>query len=182
MGEVNYEVPTAEKYKLITGGWQLNSVLTFHSGFPFTVLSNNQLDNTGENNQRANQVSNPYAGHRKQKVGADWLDSAAFVEPDAGTWGTTRRNAYGGPGFSDVDFSIFKNTKIFERINTQFRVEFYNLFNRVNFAPPGGAGFNPNQTTYTGTQLSDTIGDFNGAPGIGAGEPFNTQLAFKVTF
>ncbi len=182
VGEVNYEVQGLEAHKAITGGWQLNSVLTFHTGWPFTILSNNQTDNTGENNQRANQISNPYAGHRKAVVNADWLDSAAFVEPAGGTWGTSHRNAYTGPGYSDVDFSIFKNTKIGERINTQFRVEFYNLFNRINFAPPGGAGFNPNQTTYTGTQLSDTIGDFNGAPGIGAGEPFNTQLALKITF
>jgi hypothetical protein len=182
VGQISYDIPAVQSLELVTSGWQLNSALAFHTGFPFTVLSNNQTDNTDENNQRANQVSDPYAGHRKRKVGADWLNPKAFVEPTAGTWGTSRRNAYVGPGFSDVDLSIFKNTKIAERVNVQFRVEFYNLFNYINFAPPGGAGFNPNQTTYTGTQLNDTIGDFNGAPGIGTGEPFNTQLALKLTF
>jgi hypothetical protein len=51
----------------------------------------------------------------------------------------------------------------------------FNLFNRNNFAPPsvsiGGS-----------SSLFDTIGDYNGAPGIGAGEPFNTQFGGKIIF
>ncbi len=186
VGEISYDIPGLEGHKALTGGWQLNSVMAFHSGLPFTVLTDDQTDNTGENNQRANQViANPYAGFKQQKPGANWLNPAAFVDPAAGTWGTTHRNAFVAPGYGDVDFSIFKNTKIGERINTQFRVEFYNLFNRTNFAPPlGGASgsYNPNQATISTLQLYDTIGDFNGAPGIGSGEPFNTQLALKITF
>ena len=185
-GEVTYDVPGLEAHKALTGGWQLNSVLAFHSGMPFTVLTDDQTDNTGEGNQRANQViANPYAGFKKQAVGADWLNADAFADPAGGTWGTSHRNAYVAPGFGDVDFSIFKNTKIGERINTQVRVEFYNIFNRTNFAPPLGGGngaYNPNTATISTMQLYDTIGDFNGAPGIGAGEPFNTQLALKITF
>jgi hypothetical protein len=186
VGEVTYDLPGLVAHKALTGGWQFNSVMAFHSGLPFTVLTDDQTDNTGENNQRANQViANPYAGFKQQKPGANWLNPAAFVDPAAGTWGTTHRNAFVAPGYGDVDFSIFKNTKIGERINTQVRVEFYNLFNRTNFAPPlGGASgsYNPNQATISTLQLYDTIGDFNGAPGIGAGEPFNTQLALKITF
>ncbi len=186
VGELSYDIPGAEAHKAITGGWQLNSVMAFHSGLPFTVLTDDQTDNTGEGNQRANQViANPYAGFKQQKTGANWLNPAAFTDPAPGTWGTTHRNAFVAPGFGDVDFSIFKNTKIGERINTQFRVEFYNIFNRTNFAPPlggGNAAYNPNTATISTMQLYDTIGDFNGAPGIGAGEPFNTQLALKVTF
>ena len=59
------------------------------------------------------------------------------------------------------------------------------MFNRTNFAPPlsgGNGAYNPNTATRSTLQLYDTIGDFNGAPGIGAGEPFNTQLAMKITF
>jgi hypothetical protein len=185
VGTVSYNIPEAVHWKAATGGWQLNSTLSFHNGFPFTVLTDDQTDNTGENNQRANQITNPYAGFKKVGVNAQWLNAAAFTDPAAGTWGTTRRNAYDSPGFSEVDFSVFKNTKIHDRINTQFRVELYNLFNRTNYAPPlGGAsgGYNPNQATISTLQLYDTIGDFNGAPGIGSGEPFNTQFALKITF
>ena len=85
-------------------------------------------------------------------------------------------------GFGDVDFSVFKNTKIGERVSTQFRVEMFNLFNRTNYAPPLEGNFNPSFTYDNALNLFTTIGSFNGAPGIGAGEPFNTQLALKILF
>ena len=69
-----------------------------------------------------------------------------------------------------------KNTKITERIGTQLRIEMFNLFNRTNLAPPSntlGSGFGIS---------ADTIGDYNGAPGIGPGEAFNMQLALKIIF
>ena len=93
-------------------------------------------------------------------------------------FGTTRRNAYYGPGFSDVDFSVFKDTRLGERVNLQIRAEMFNLFNRVNYAPPGN-GYVSVNGDFT---LADTIGDYNGAPGIGAGEAFNMQLGGKITF
>jgi len=185
VGEVSYQVPGSAHWKAAMTGWQTNANFSFHTGFPFTVLTDDQTDNTGENNQRANQVGNPYTGFKKAAVNANWLNPNAFADPADGTWGTTRRNAYTAPGFGDVDFSVFKNTKIGERVNAQFRVELYNLFNRINYAPPlngGSGGYNPNQATISSLQLYDTIGDFNGAPGIGAGEPFNTQFALKITF
>lgn len=185
VGDVSYLVPGSSRWKAATNGWQLNSTFSFHNGFPFTVLTDDQTDNTGENNQRANQIGNPYSGYKKTGVNAQWLNADAFADPAAGSWGTSHRNAYPSPGFGEVDFSVFKNTKIGERVNTQFRVELYNLFNRTNYAPPlggGSGGYNPNQATISTLQLYDTIGDFNGAPGIGAGEPFNTQFALKVTF
>jgi hypothetical protein len=82
-----------------------------------------------------------------------------------------------GPGFADVDFSVFKNTPITERVKTQFRVEMFNLFNRRNYPVPNG-----NLSSGSFGRISDTIGDFNGATGIGAGEPFNVQLALKIVF
>jgi hypothetical protein len=76
-----------------------------------------------------------------------------------------------------VDLSIVKNTPLWsDRVRSQFRGEAFNLFNRTNLAPPSGtmsSGFG---------QSSDTIGDYNGAPGIGSGEPFNVQLALKILF
>ncbi len=61
----------------------------------------------------------------------------------------------------------------------------FNLFNRTNFASPisnGNGGFNPNYTYDNALNLSTTLNSMNGAPGIGAGEPFNTQLALKIIF
>jgi hypothetical protein len=52
--------------------------------------------------------------------------------------GNMGRNIFRGPAFKDVDLGIFKNTKVGERLNIQFRAEAFNLFNRVNLYNPIG--------------------------------------------
>lgn len=184
VGLVTYDVPGSQHLRSLTKGWQLNSLMTFHGGLPFSVYSSSDTSGTSDGNQRADAVPgvNPYTGARKGGVGLNWLNPNAFVDASPGTWGDTGRNAYYGPGYGDVDFSVFKNTTIGERVTTQFRVEMFNLFNRTNYAPPLNGNFNPSYTQDNALSLFTTIGSFNGAPGIGAGEPFNTQLAMKIIF
>jgi outer membrane receptor protein involved in Fe transport len=188
VGLVSYNVPGTQKWKLLSTGWQLNSLFTFHGGAPFSVFSSSDTSGTSDQVQRADSVPgvSPYAGAKQEKINANWLNPAAFVDATPGTFGNTSRNAYVGPGYGDVDLSVFKNTPLIgERVTTQFRVEMFNLFNHTNFAPPfsnGSGAFNPNYTYDNALNLSTTIGSFNGAPGIGAGEPFNTQLALKIIF
>jgi hypothetical protein len=177
-GVLNYDLPNASHFKPLLNGWALNSFLSFHTGQPFTVYSASDETGQGEGVQRANVIGNPYAGvsHAFSKNGVQWVNPAAFTNAAAGTYGDSPRNGYYGPGFADVDFSVVKNTKIGERINTQFRIEMFNLFNHTNLAPPSGTlggGFGVS---------SDTIGDYNGAPGIGPGEAFNLQLGLKIIF
>ena len=100
----------------------------------------------------------------------------ALSRPGPRFLGSLRRNQIYGPGFSDVDLSVFKNIPITERIKAQFRIEMFNIFNRVNLASGPGA------TSVGSGIVSDTIGDFNGAPGIGPGEAFNMQLGLKILF
>jgi hypothetical protein len=89
--------------------------------------------------------------------------------------GDLGRNAFSGPGFADFDLSVIKNIPLTERMKLQLRAEMFNLFNRINLA--SGAG----SVGSDGT-VRDTIGDFNGAPGLGPGEPFNMQIAAKIIF
>jgi hypothetical protein len=165
--------------KILTHGWQVNSLLTFHGGQPLDQVR------TGYDI-----IGDPFAGvsHSFSKSGVTWINPAAFCLPvaDGGTagscsgpnvfGGTLRRNQIYGPGFGDVDLSVLKNISITERVKAQFRVEMFNLFNRVNLASGVGAA-SPGSPV-----IADTIGDFNGAPGIGPGEAFNAQLALKITF
>ncbi len=186
---VSYLLPAfAHGPKALTNGWQLNSLLNFHGGQPFTIYSSNVGGSgNGEYAERANlnpSVS-PYAGisHGVQGTSAsgyfvNWMNPNAYTPSVTGQYGNSHRNDLHGPGFSDVDFSVFKNTKITERINTQFRVEMFNLFNRLNLASPGGGYC----TDSSSCAITTTIGSAYGAPGIGAGEPFNTQLALKIIF
>jgi hypothetical protein len=183
-GLLTYDVPGSHVMPALTKGWQVNGLMTFHGGAPFSVYSSADTSGTNDGNQRANLIPgvSPYAGYRKGGVGLNWLNPAAFVDAPASTWGTTSRNQFVGPGYGDVDLSVFKNTKVTERVTAQFRVEMFNLFNKTNYAPPLDGSFNPSYTYDNALQLFTTIGSFNGAPGIGAGEPYNTQFALKLIF
>ncbi len=177
-GFISYQVPGSQHLKALTNGWQANGLLSFHGGQPFTVFASGDISGVNEGLDRAVQVGNPQKGYQGQNVNVNWLNPAAFADAAKGSFGTSRRNGYFGPGYNDVDLSVFKDTKIGEFATVQFRAEMFNLFNRVNFAPPGGGSV----AVGGDFSLNDTIGDYNGAPGIGAGEPFNTQFGLKVTF
>ncbi|SEC07070.1 TonB-dependent receptor [Terriglobus roseus] len=173
----SYELPGSNYLKMLTSGWQVNALASYHGGQPFNIAASGNVSGTNEGTDRAVQIlPDPYAGFRQRKTGASWLNPAAFSDAPQGTFGTLRRNQFYGPGYGDMDLSFFKNTRIAERVNIQFRAELFNLGNRINFAPPSS---NNSGGTFT---LNDTIGDYNGAPGIGAGEPFNTQFGAKITF
>jgi hypothetical protein len=179
-GYLHYDVPgSSHRLRWLSNGWQLNSLLSFHSGTAFSVTASHQNSGNGESADRANQIGKPFAGvnHNIVNGSVQWFNPAAFTDPPLGTYGTTRRGAYRNPGFGDVDFSVFKNTKITERVSLQLRVEMFNLFNRINLAPAGAPS-----TSDSGGTIGSTFGTYFGAPGVGPGEPFNTQLAGKIIF
>jgi len=170
---LNYDVPgSSHGPKILTHGWQLNSLWSFHGGQPFNF-------NAGTQRPGVNLVADPFAGvsHKFSLAlgGIPWVNPAAFQPAASGTFGNLGRNAFYGPGFADVDLSVIKNIPIVERVKVQLRAEMFNIFNRKNFAT--GAG-----SVGSNGIVNDTIGDFNGAPGIGPGEPFNLQLAAKIIF
>ena len=103
--------------------------------------------------------------------------SSQTITAPVNAYGTIARNSLYGPGYEDVDFSIFKDGHVTERIAAQFRVEMFNLLNHTNLAPPDSTLSDSGFGTIT-----TTIGNYNGAPGIGPGEPFNTQFALKILF
>jgi len=181
-----YDVPgSSHGPSWLSNGWQVNSLVTFHSGQPFTVYTGNDTSGTGEGEDRVDIVPgvSPYAGASKSIVNGlvQWVTPGAFTNPSSPSFGDMRRNQLTAPGYGDVDLSVFKNTKFSigeHPINTQFRVEMFNLFNRANLAPPDGS---IGDGAAFGT-IGSTIGYYNGAPGIGPGEPFNTQFALKIIF
>ncbi|HLV88378.1 MAG TPA: TonB-dependent receptor [Candidatus Sulfotelmatobacter sp.] len=194
-GVLTWDIPgSSHGPKWLSHGWAVNSLFTFHSGQP-----------TDEVLLGLSRIGDPFAGvsHSFQKdvngfTGEQWWNPASFCSPGVGSCptgpfngGNLARNQFAGPPFRDLDLSVTKNISITERVKAQFRVEMFNLFNYKNLASGVGAvgtSCNPNATTgvcQPGNgfgQVTDTIGDFNGAPGIGPGEAFNTQLALKIIF
>jgi hypothetical protein len=177
---VNYDVPKFAGPHWLSSGWQLNTLISIHSGQPYSVLTGTDSSGTNEGEDRPNQTGPVVNGDRKLVKGSgyeQYYTPANFAVP-TNAFGTLGRNTLVAPNYNDVDFSVFKNGHLTERVTAQFRVEMFNLFNRVNLAPP-------DQSLADGSafgSVTTTIGNWNGAPGIGPGEPFNTQLALKILF
>lgn len=134
----------------LIGGWQVNGIVAIQSGPPMQI--NTQGDNaaigTGagsSNNQRPNLVGDEYGGidrsadirDRGVRAGTFYFNRLAYVLPPQFRLGNLGKNTLYGPGFQNWDVSVFKNTYIGERVNTQFRAEFFNVFNHANFNVPG---------------------------------------------
>jgi hypothetical protein len=122
--------------KLI-GGWQVNGIVTLLSGFPFTpqVGSNRSGDGDTRNPDRPS-VNTSFSGPVLLRDPHQWFNPNAFVLPAPGTFGNVGRGAFAGPGLASFDLSLSKVTALSERINLQFKAEFFNFLNRVNFATP----------------------------------------------
>ena len=177
--------------RLVTNGWRFSSLLSFRTGLPFTVDAFGDPSGTGENTDRPNLTGNPYQGVSRSVQDhqpVQWINPNSFTI-NHGQFGTMGRNQLFGPGFGDVDFTVLKETPINERVSTQFRIEIFNLFNRINLGSPTFTGANGiySNVPYGGTgnsgiPIGSTNGSQFGLPGIGPGEPFNVQLALKVIF
>ena len=178
-----YDVPNfLPSLPRLGNGWQLNTIFIAHTGGPFSVVAGQNISNSFGGGDRADKVGDPFSGvvqptnaSGNWAKGYRWFNPAAFALPAAGTYGNTQRNQFYGPGFNSVDFSVFKTTPITERISTQFRVEIFNLFNRLNLSGPDTC-----VCSGSGMGLSYATVQAYGSPGIGAGEPRNVQLALKL--
>ncbi len=179
---LTYAIPGfAHGPQALTHGWEVNSILKFQDGQPVNVLTGQDNSGTAEGEDRANIVGAPLTGSEtvQNHSFAQYLNQGSFTVPAAATYGNLGRNQVTGPGFGNVDLSLIKNTPLYkERVTAQFRVEMFNVLNRTNLAQPNA---NLGSGTSFGTSTS-TIGVEYGAPGIGSGEPYNTQLALKILF
>ena len=83
-----------------------------------------------------------------------------------------------GPGFSRLDFSLFKDFKLTERFRLQFRSEFFNILNHPNFNAPGtGAGAIPGSLDFKSPNFG-LIGSTRDAPN----DPRQIQFALKLYY
>ncbi len=122
----------------LVSGWQLNTIVSLQSGFPFTPtlgFSQSRNGDTG-NPDRPNMAPGRTTQGIYLRTPEHWVDATAFVLPPAGTFGNAGRNILEGPGLADLDVSMFKNTRLTERLNLQFRAESFNLMNHTNLGLP----------------------------------------------
>jgi hypothetical protein len=116
------------------------------------------------------------------KYGCYAVGNSVMIAPPAGQYGTMARNLFRGPNFEDWDFSIFKNTKIKERLTAQFRAEFFNILNRPIYADPSLVGnTNPNGSSTFGCAC-ETPDQASTNPVLGTGGARAIQLGLKLLF
>jgi len=150
----HYEFPfdAAGRLGKLIGGWQVNSVTTLLSGFPFTpqIGTNRSGDGNTRNPDRPD-VNPLFSGSVLTRKQTQWFNPAAFSLPIARTWGNLGRGTLRGAGLETVDLSLIKTTPLTERVALQFRAEFFNALNHTNFGPP-------NSIVFAGQAISPSAG------------------------
>lgn len=171
----NYELPFGKGRLLgsswvgpkqwILGGWQLNGLTRFSSGMPLAL--NTAVNNTYSLGGGSRPNTNGQNAALSNPTIYEWFNINAFSQPASFTFGNVSRtiNVF-GPGIANWDVSLFKDMTIREKANLQFRMEFFNVFNHANFAPPDTTLGDKTFGQITATQLLPRVG----------------QLALKLTF
>ncbi|MDX2179492.1 MAG: TonB-dependent receptor [Bryobacteraceae bacterium] len=163
---------------LVIGGWGLGYVMQARTGFPITVQTVGQSQQSPRGVQRPNRL-------RASEVGTQtiqrWFGTGnvyecaqgvddgrcAYQRPALGTFGNSSIGTERAPAFFNVDVSIFKNFAITERHRVEFRAEFYNLPNMTMFSPPA-----------RDASVPTTFGLISGQ----ANNPRNIQFGLKYRF
>jgi len=197
--------------KVLLKGWQLSGITLYETGIPFTVVNNGSptglstLDNAGV----ANGVGSgsypdlsglsahsrlPAGGKNSASFGPLLLNPGAFIAPRGLTFGNAGRNSLNNPGRWNWDVALLKQTPIGEHVNTEFRVEAFNIFNNTQFRI-----YNPtlgNQAQNTVSCYGGSVAYYSAAGGDGtdcltgssflhpvdAHRPRTLQLALRISF
>jgi hypothetical protein len=148
--------------RVALGGWQVSGITTLQSGLPFNVTISTDTANTSAGGlYRPNLVAAPSANCGSGHL-TGCISAAAFAIPLQYTYGTAGRNLLHGPHLLDTDLSIAKNFPIFERLQFQFRVESFNVWNSPQFSNPSAVFGTPSFGNITATSVDNREIQFGG--------------------
>jgi len=118
------------------GGWGVQFITTFQTGNPADIKSNIS-NNQGGGTNKPNQLCNPNLP-KSQRTIAQFFNKACFVPQAFGTIGNAARDPVLGPGINNWDLSVFKKFNLLseDRMNLEFRGEFFNAWNHTQFQAP----------------------------------------------
>jgi hypothetical protein len=163
--------------QFLIGGWQWNGIVSARSGFPFSPqVGRNQ---SGDGQFQVSDVPNVVPGCQvilgvqSFKTTGKYFNPNCFTLPLAGTYGNAGRDQFFGPGFFNIDSSLFKQIPVRERLNLQFRVEFFNILNHANFAAPSAI-------IFSGAAINGAAGNITNTATNGNGRQI--QFALRVAF
>jgi hypothetical protein len=207
-----YQFPNRHgSFQRLTNGWGLNGILTVQDGQPFhMILEADDFDGSGEYFSKPDVIgpiqynySNPSEFLNLSSFAVPCTPvplsqggfdgSATSCTPGTRHFGNEGRNSLIGPPFRELDFSLFKNTNLTERLKLELRVEAYNILNHPNFANPLWPNFlsdpslssnwyQPNGHLNGYLPITTTADVGPGYPFLGGGGPRSLQIAAKFTF
>ena len=147
-------------------GWQFGAIAQFQTGNPVNLVISNTAINGIANTVRPDAV----APVRMVETVEKWFDPESFLAVPR--FGNLGRNVIIGPGFSNLDLSLLKNTSLGDRLKLQARFEIFDVFNKANFGQPGRVVGSSTFARITNTRFS------TGDPGSSR----QLQLAVRVTY
>lgn len=152
----------------VVGGWAVSPIVSFRTGWPLPVYGAQDESGTFGRGARADCSGLPSITKTPiQGIGVQWFtNTGQFTNPAVGTFGNCSPQLDGlrSPHYTDVDMSVHKDFPIAERFRLQFRTDFINAFNHVQFNAPN-------------MSLGSTMGQITGAQ-----PPRNIQLALKLYY
>ncbi len=150
----------------VVQGWQVNSIATIQSGFPFTAVVSGDTVNAAAGTVHPDVASGNNGNLDGDARSIDrWFDTGAFSRPAAFTFGNAGRNILTAPGILLIDLGLARNFQIHEEHRVQFKVELFNSLNHANFGFPGA-----------------TVGAANFGVIRSAARPREIQLALRYSF
>jgi hypothetical protein len=167
-GSYIYQLPTYKTSNALlaaaANGWQNQGIVTMQTGAPYSINSSEATGATGAGGELADPVAGVSRTPAHRGV-ESYFNPAAFQNAAPGTVGATSRNTLTGPSLVNVDFSLFKEFKVYESSKIEFRAELFNIFNHPNF-------YNPD----------NTVGDGSEGQLTSARDPRIAQFALKFLF
>ena len=156
----------------LLSGWAVNGLMTFQEGFPLGLTATPNL--TGlDTGLRPNAVAgcDPVIDGPIQARLSKAFNTSCYSVPATYTFGGSSRTdpVLRGHGTNNINVALAKKTAINERFNLEFRIEAFNLFNRVKFSNPGA---------QASTAANNTFGVISAQ----ANTPRLLQLALRLRF
>jgi hypothetical protein len=211
---VTYSLPNKKSFAQMLEGWQLNSIVSLYSPQPWGPIDTGTDESgSGSANLRWDFFGKPSdfksttsgiaffpnatnpgcvalattaaALNALTRSGCYQAGNSFMLPPEIGAFGTMGRNTFRDTGYRNWDFSVMKNWKFGERLNTQFRAEFFNILNHPNFTNPYGGqnGFGLNDPSAQPFGCGCVTPDVSAAnPVIGSGGSRAIQLGLKLLF
>jgi hypothetical protein len=146
----------------LVSGWQLSGIFSATSGLPiniqtgFTFPTRSNLAGIQGDRPSHSNAAGCHPDHVLGQVN-EWFDTGCYVLQPFGTLGDVSRDSVTGPGLANLDMAVLKQTRISEKIDTQFRVEVFNLPNHPNLGQPISTLFSGSATNPVPNPLAGRI-------------------------